>query len=213
LVKPIKVAVAKSPAGNTPHPVIAQAIDKAAKYLADTGYMVDEIEAPYSEELSELWKSLLFSEMRQVLQASIDEYGSEAIHTFLNSFYETTQFMDKRAYMRGLMTRTRILREWLLFLEDYPLVLAPLLLKPSFKVDEDLEGGEKGQEIVSSLLPSYSINALGLPAVMVPIALHEGVPHGVQIVGQRFREDICLDAAEAIQRQVGIMPEKLWQET
>ena len=43
------------------------------------------------------------------------------------------------------------------------------------------------------------------------LALHEGVPHGVQVVGQRFREDMCLDAAEVIQRQVGIMPEKLWQ--
>jgi amidase len=148
--------------------------------------------------------------MRQLLQQSIDDYGSDTIHTFLESCYETTQFLDKQGYMRALMTRTRILREWLLFLEDYPLILTPLLLKPSFKVDEDLEGGEKGLEILSSLLPSYSINALGLPAAMVPIALHEGVPHGVQIVGRRFREDMCLDAAEVIERQVGIMPEKLW---
>jgi amidase len=211
LVKPIKVAVTKAPAGSTPHPVIAEAVDTAAQHLADAGYRVEVLDAPFSEELSELWKSLLFSEMRQLLQQSIDDYGHDAVRTFLESFYESTQFLDKQGYMRGLMARTRILREWLLFLEDYPLVLAPLLLKPSFKVDEDLEGGEKGLEVVSSLLPSYSINFLGLPSTAVPIALHEGVPHGVQVVGQRFREDMCLDAAEVVQRQVGIMPEKLWQ--
>jgi len=42
------------------------------------------------------------------------------------------------------------------------------------------------------------------------MGLHDGVPHGLQIVGQRFREDICLDAAEVIERQVDIMSEKLW---
>ncbi len=213
LVKPIKVAVTKSPVGNTPHPVIVEAIDTAAKYLADAGYAVEAVEAPFSEELSELWKSLIFSEMRLLLGDSISEYGSDAIQSFLNSCYEATQFLDKKGYMRALMTRTSILREWLLFLEDYPLVLAPLLLKPSFKVDEDLKGGEKGLEVVSSLLPSYSINAMGLPSAAVPMGLHEGVPYGLQIICQRFREDMCLDAAEVIERHIGIVSHRLWQRT
>jgi amidase len=210
LVNPIKVAVTKSPAGNTPHPVIAEAIDSAAKYLAGAGYVVEAVEAPFSEELSELWKSLIFSEMRLLLGQSISDYGSDAIQTFLNDCYETTQFLDNKGYMRALMARTRILRKWLLFLEDYPLVLAPLLLKPSFKVDEDLVGGEKGVELMSALEPSFSINALGLPSAAVPMGLHGGVPYGLQVVGQRFREDMCLDAAEIIERQVGILVKQLW---
>ena len=213
LVKPIKVAVTKLPAGNTPHPVIVEAIDRAAKYLADVGYAVEAVEAPFSEELTELWKSLIFSEMRLLLGNSISEFGSNAIQSFLNNCYEATQFLDKKGYMRALMTRTRILREWLLFLEDYPLVLTPLLLKPSFKVDEDLEEGEKGLELMSALQPSFSINALGLPSAAVPMGLHEGVPFGLQIVGQRFREDTCLDAAEVIERHIGIVSHRLWQRT
>jgi len=210
-VKPIKVAVTKSPAGNTPHSVIAEAIDSAAKYLADAGYVVEAVKAPFSEELSELWKSLIFSEMRLLLGHSISEYGSDAIQSFLNDCYESTRFLDNKGYMRALMARTRILRKWLLFLEDYPLVLTPLLLKPSFKVDEDLAGGEKGVELMSALEPSFSINALGLPSAAVPMGLHAGVPHGLQIVGQRFREDMCLDAAEVIERRVGILSHQLWE--
>jgi amidase len=212
MVKPVKVAVTKSPAGYAPHPVIADAIDAAVNYLADAGYAVEAVEAPFSDELTELWKSLIFSEMRLLLGDSINEYGSDAIQSFLNDCYETTQFLDKRGYMRALMARTRILRKWLLFLEDYPLVLTPLLLKPSFKVDEDIEGGEKGLELMSALQPSFSINALGLPSAAVPMGLNEGVPYGLQIVGQRFREDMCLDAAESIERQVGILVKQLWNE-
>jgi len=210
LIKPIKVAVTKSPAGNKPHPVIAEAIDTAAQYLAGAGYEVQYVEAPFSEQLSELWKSLIFSEMRLLLGESIKEYGSAAIQTFLDSCYGATRFLDKKGYMRALMTRTRILREWLLFLENYPLVLAPLLMKPAFKVDEDLEEGETGMELISALQPSFSINVLGLPSAAVPMGLNDGVPYGLQIVGQRFREDTCLDAAEVIEREVGILAKQLW---
>jgi len=210
LVEPIKVAVTRAPAGTSPQPAIAKAIDKAAQYLADAGYEVHEIDAPFSEELSELWKSLIFSEMRQLLGQPIEDYGSDAFHIFLDDCYKATQFLDKEGYMRSLIKRTRILREWLLFLEKYPLVLAPLTLKPSFKVDEDIQGGSKILELISALEPSFSINALGLPSAAVPIALHQGVPHGVQIIGQRFREDICLNAAETIEKQVGILSQQLW---
>jgi amidase len=33
---------------------------------------------------------------------------------------------------------------------------------------------------------------------------------GVQIIGQRFREDLCLDAAEFVERTTGILAEQLW---
>ena len=46
-------------------------VDTAALYLADAGYAMEAFEAPFSEELSELWKSPVFSEMRQLMEQSI----------------------------------------------------------------------------------------------------------------------------------------------
>jgi Asp-tRNA(Asn)/Glu-tRNA(Gln) amidotransferase A subunit family amidase len=40
---------------------------------------------------------------------------------------------------------------------------------------------------------------LGLPAVAVPVAEADGLPHAVQIIGPRFREDLCLAAGAAIE--------------
>ena len=43
------------------------------------------------------------------------------------------------------------------------------------------------------------INLLGLPSCAVPVGSDEGLPQGVQLIGARFREDLVLDAAQAIE--------------
>lgn len=47
------------------------------------------------------------------------------------------------------------------------------------------------------------------PPAAVPA--HEKVSIGVQIIGQRFREDLCLDAAQVIENKTGIFAQKLWE--
>jgi amidase len=46
---------------------------------------------------------------------------------------------------------------------------------------------------------------LGLPAMAVPTGAVDGLPMGVQLVGPRFREDLCLAAAEAIEARAGVL--------
>ena len=41
--------------------------------------------------------------------------------------------------------------------------------------------------------------------------LPDELPAGVQIVGRRYREDLILDAMEAIEASVGILAHKLWE--
>jgi len=35
--------------------------------------------------------------------------------------------------------------------------------------------------------------------------LGDGLPQAVQIIGGRYREDLCLDAAEAIEERLGVI--------
>jgi amidase len=51
---------------------------------------------------------------------------------------------------------------------------------------------------------------LGLPVAVVPAGLIDGQPVGVQLIASRYREDICLDAAQAIEARVGVLIHKLW---
>jgi amidase len=61
-------------------------------------------------------------------------------------------------------------------------------------------------EIVHNLRMTTAINGLGLPAVtLLPVGVSKGLPQAVQLIGPRFREDLCLDAAAALEDRVGII--------
>jgi len=87
-------------------------------------------------------------------------------------------------------------------MSQYPLILAPIATEPAFRVGADLEP-EWGARWMKSLRMVTVPSPLGLPAVAVPVGLWNGLPQGVQIIGPRFREDLCLDAAGAIEARSG----------
>jgi amidase len=51
--------------------------------------------------------------------------------------------------------------------------------------------------------PVMPANLLGLPAAAVPAGKAAGLPAGVQVMGARFQELACLEAAEAIENAFG----------
>ena len=91
-----------------------------------------------------------------------------------------------------------------------PLVLTPFLLQPTYASNRDAEGVQGVIDVLGAAIYSYSMNFLGLPAGNVSANENDGLPVGVQIVGQRFREDMILDACEAIESRVGVMAERLF---
>jgi amidase len=50
-----------------------------------------------------------------------------------------------------------------------------------------------------------AVNALGLPAVALPVGIQVGLPQAVQVIGPRYREDLCLDAGQAIEDRLDII--------
>ena len=60
-------------------------------------------------------------------------------------------------------------------------------------------------QIVRAMRMVLAVNVLGLPAVAVPVGTAGGLPQSVQVIGQRYREDLCLDAGAAIEAALGIL--------
>jgi amidase len=58
-------------------------------------------------------------------------------------------------------------------------------------------------ETIASMRMATAVNALGLPAVAVPVGIEDGLPQVVQVIGPRYREDLCLDAAAALEDRAG----------
>lgn len=209
MAHPIRVAVTKTPAGLSCHPAVADAVDQAAGILDAAGYAVEAVDPPLVAEVAECWRVILNTDTRMMVEPAIRQHGSADINAVHDGFQSAVEPRDLEGYVRALADRTRLIRAWTLFLEDYPLVLAPVSQVPPYPHDEDLKGSARVREMLDEQSMLYGINLLGLPSAAVPTGLHDGAPMGVQIIGPRFREDLCLDAAQAIETGAGVLTEKL----
>ena len=92
------------------------------------------------------------------------------------------------------------------------MVLTPTTVKPTPGPREDAVSAARVQEIFWGEIRFISaINVLGLPGAVVPVAVHDGKPIGVQLIAGRYREDLALDAAAAIEKRVGVLAHQLWK--
>jgi amidase len=208
---PIKVAVAPIPADMQTDPGVMALIAQAARHLADAGYEVCEVETPDISVAWTLWADLIITEIEILQAVQMRAMASPQFMLAFDSFIKLATVLDGPGYMAALARRARVIREWVMFLERYPLILAPVSVKPPWPVGADLRGDAAVREIFwNDFRFTSAISLLGLPAAATPVGLVGGHPVGVQIIGQRFREDLCLDAAAAIEARVGVLTRQLW---
>jgi amidase len=206
---PLKVAYTKNAHGYPMHPDITANLERAANTLSRAGYIVEEVEPPPITEPAHGWFSVAILEIKLTLGPLADQYGSQTIRDIFENFYTMSDMVDLEGYFTGIAERTRMLREWSVFLNEYPLVLTPFLMQPTFDYDYD-ETYDGLKDLFDSAIYSFGLNYIGFPAGVVPAGLADGMPSGVQVVGQKFREDLILDALEVIETDVGVMSRRLW---
>jgi len=210
LAKPIRVAVARNSHGYPIHPGIIQLIDRTVGFLKEAGYDVVEVEPPSIMEPARGWFSVLLTELKGTVGSLVDQYGSEELRRIFGWYYDLGNILDLDDFRAGLADRTRMMRAWNVFLDEYPLVLTPFLMRPTYPWNYDAQGPIQAKDLFDASIYSYGINYLGLPAGVVPIDLVANLPAGVQLVGRRFREDVILDAMAAIEQRAGRLVKRLW---
>lgn len=202
---PLCVALVRQPAGDTVDPAVSAALDAATKALTVAGYEIEEVDPPEVARCAEVWGGLLMAEMRAIGAKPLREHGSEQINRSLDLMMAAFPEVDIEGFMRLQSERNRLLREWIVFLETYPLVLGPVSNIPPFLAGEDAGEEERVFEIYQAQRLMVAINLLGLPSAAVATGVVDGVPTGVQIIGSPHREDLCLEAASAIESLCGIL--------
>jgi amidase len=182
-------------------PQVAGGIDVAADALADAGYEVEEADPPMLAEAAILWQDLVLSDAQGLVDMLRPLFGADALK-FLELAGTIRPGLDGDAYRQGLVERQGIARAWSMFQAQSPLILGPVSTRPPFVVGRDIDGAGGTAEVLDSLQLTVVVNLLGLPASVVPVGVSSGLPQVVQLIGPRYREDLCLDAAQAIEDRV-----------
>ncbi len=198
-----RIAVCANPAGMGIAPQVASGLRKAADALANAGYSVEEAEPPHIAEAAEMWRRLLFTEVRSQLLPAIQPLLSRDALRSLELCDSFIPDLDKTGVLQALADRTRLLRDWLAFFVDYPVLLGPVSTAPPFAAGDDVRSSERSREIMDSQRLIVAINLFGLPTAVVPVGLEDGLPQAVQVIGPPFADERCLDVAEEIERAMG----------
>jgi amidase len=202
---PVRVAVVVDLAGHGTAKQVQAGVRAAADALADAGYVVDELEPPGIDAAAEALLVMLStpgtgSGYDQVMRP----IAPPPVRRFMDDFFEAAGNPDASTAELAFMTRHTLLREWGRFQETHPITLAPVATEPPALAGTDLDDGQVA-ETIRTMRMAMAVNALGLPAVALPVGVADGLPQAVQVIGPRYREDLCLDAAAAIEGRLGVL--------
>jgi amidase len=207
---PIKIGYTRESYGFDMDPAVDAALNAAIEALQDAGYQVEEIDIPNTFEIGCEATRTLFGEVKSLLEPVMREYGSDAFNTYFGHCYEIAPPYQGDELIAAYGRRAMHTRRWLELLAETPLVLTPFLLAPTYAHGRDYEGRAGAEEIMLKAFYSFAMNYMGLPAGNIAANYNDGLPVGVQIVGRRFREDLILDACEAVEQRVGVMAHRLF---
>jgi amidase len=206
MVRPIRVAVLAEPPGGSTDPKVAATVRRAAQALADAGYVVEETCPPRYEDAVSCWARLIVGDFSSVLAMLSPMMGKDATSFMDNFNKEVPPLADAAAWSHLMVERDGIARAWSRFMADSPLLLSPTWTQLPFEHGFDSATPEGTAATKALMRPVVPANLLGLPSACVPAGRDEatGLPIGVLITGPRLREDLCLEAAEAVETRLGL---------
>lgn len=195
-----RAALCVHPEGLDTHPLVERSLRAAAARLTDVGWQVDEVESPPFRQPARLQAQLWLAEMeRSATSAFAQEADPDALHV-LAEMQKLSPLPDLNDVLDALQARLGFLREWQTFHSKYPILLCPISAEPPFPDLLDLEDFPR---VMEAQLTQVGLPLMGLPGMSVFTGFENAeaghTPMGVQLIAGRYREDILLDAAEAIE--------------
>jgi amidase len=202
---PLKVAVVTDPGGQGVHPDVRAAVTAAAGALHDAGYDVEEIpDVPRLAETLAAYGQMIMTEFA-LTWPRISAIIPESSRAYIEMSMERTPPVELAEYLRLTSVRLGLQRDWARLLHQYPLLLGPVFTEPPVEPGLESSGNDGHERVARAMRLCTATSFTGFPAVAVPAGVFNGLPHGVQLIGPMYREDLCLAGAEAIERRIGVL--------
>ncbi len=198
----LRIAVLADPPGGSTDPGIADAIRMVADRLSDAGHDVIEATPPGYERTIELWRMLMIDDVRAQKELLGMVLGPDAM-SLLDMFDATTEPTKLPDTHLLHIERYGLMRAWSDFHQSYPVMISPTWAQRAFEHGADLDPQTGIDMMTDTIRPVLPSNLLGTPAVVTPAGVVDGLPVGVQVMGDRFTDLRCLTIAAEIEALVG----------
>lgn len=198
----LRIAVLTDPPGGSTDPGIAGAIRSIADLLADAGHDVVDATPPNYGRTVDLWRMLMIDDIRAQKDLLPLVLGPDAL-ALLTMFDESSgpTLIPDTHLMHA--ERYALMRQWAAFHQEYPVLLSPTWAQRAFAPGADLDPDTGVEMMTDTIRPVLPSNLLGTPSVVTPAGVVDGLPVGVQVMGDRFTDLRCLTVAAEIESLVG----------
>ena len=177
-----------------------RATDAAAKALEEAGAIIEEVDDIFEQDPASLWTAEFYAgvgaRLRPVLEANrdiLDPAAAEILDQALGQ--------EMKAYYESVFARYALRENMRLFFERYDALISPVVPVSSVEAGVNLPPGFEDCNLLSWVSYTYPFNLTGNPAGSIRAGSgDDGMPVGLQIVAQPWREDRVVQIAAAVER-------------
>ena len=192
-----KAALVKEIDGIELPPATVKEIEDAGKILSENGWDVEEVQAPELDKVYDIWGVILSEGGMQLAPKELFKPETAAyLDRVSETFSHINLSMDEK-----FTERFRLRKVWSNFLNEYQVCIGPTWCNLPWQIDTDLNPKLGDDALKKSFYFIAPANGLGLPAVALATGVSEGIPTGIQIYADLFRDDLALLAAEIIEKE------------
>src|SRR5215207_8130593 len=192
---------------------------RIARGLEDAGAEVGEVNLPHAYYALEAYYIIApaevssylarFDGVRYGLRASADGvhemyrktreegFGDEAKRRIMLGTYALSSGYYDAYYAQAQKVRTRIIEDFRAAFSRYDVLLSPTAPSVAFRIGEKVDDP---LAMYANDICAVPANLAGIPAISVPGGLSDGLPVGVQLMGDHFTEPMLLRAARAAEQ-------------
>jgi len=124
-------------------------------------------------------------------------FGEEVKRRIMVGTYALSEGFYDAYYKKALQIRRLIQQDYVNALTEVDIIMGPTTPHPAFKL------GEKTSDPVAMYMEdifTISLNLAGMPGMSIPCGLANGLPVGLQLIGNYFAEERLLNAAHQFQQ-------------
>ncbi len=223
-VKGLRIGVPKEYFGEGIDSEVKASVYSAIKMLEENGAVVKEISLPSTEYAINTYYIIASAEASSNLarfdgvkygyrakdyDGLIDMYEKTRSEGFgdevkrrimLGTFVLSSGFYDAY-YKKAKLVQRKISAEFTRAFADCDVIATPTVPSSAFKIGENINDPIK---MYYNDVCTVTVNIAGLPAISLPCGKNaDGMPFGLQLIADKFKEQTLLDAANAYEKLCG----------